>query len=203
MKFLLKQKLNYKKVGFIYYFYPNQFSSQIIKQAKKKDLILDINYKWHGKYRNVDSYLILENDFNRLRADFKKKILEKRARFYRKDPLTQLIQILKYIFQRNNRAKENRMYSAIQKAYNDKQGFLELALKIANKIERKVFSYGWQEDPQQSFHYYIYYFQLGSKQVSFHSSELVLECPEFQGKWIGYKNKLFPFNLKIAKTSQK
>ncbi|HEC38082.1 hypothetical protein LCGC14_1158710 [marine sediment metagenome] len=197
MKFLLKQKLNYKKAGFIYYFYPNQFSSQIIKQAKKKDLILDINYKWYGKYRIVDSYLILEKDFKRLRAEFKKKILEKRVRFYQQDYLIQLIKILKYIFQRNNRAKENRMYSSIQKAYNDKEAFLELALSIAKKVRRKDFLYGWKEDPQQSFHNYIYYFQFGKKQVSFHSDELVLECPEFQGEWIGYRNETFPFKLNV------
>ncbi len=196
MKFLLKQKLNYKKEGFIYSFYPNQFSSQIIKQAKKKDLILDINYKWSGKYRIVDSYLILENNFKRLRADFKKKILEKRRRFYQQKDLIQLIEILKYIFQRNNRAKENRMFSSIQKAYYDKQIFLELALRVAKKIRRKDFLYGWNEDPRQLFHNYIYYFQFGKKQVSFHSDVLVLECPEFQGAWIGYRNESFPFKLK-------
>ncbi len=197
MKFLLKQKLKYKKIGFVYYLYPNQFSSQIIKQAKKKDAILDIEYKWNGKYRNVESYLILENDFKRLRAIFKKRITEKRNRFYQQACLIQLIQIVKYIFQRNNRAKENYKYSAIQKAYNDKQEFLDLALDIAKKIKIKEFSYGWQEDPTQSYHQYIYYFQLGNKQVSFHSSKLIIECPEFQGVWIGYRNETFPF--KIAK----
>ena len=81
MKFLLKQKLNYEKVGFIYYLYPNQFSRQIIHLAKKRDIILDINYKWNGKYRNVESYMILENDFKHLRAIFKKRVIEKRNRF--------------------------------------------------------------------------------------------------------------------------
>ncbi len=196
MKFLLKQNLNYKKVGFIYYLFPNQFSSQIIRLAKKKDVILDIEYKWIGKYRNVESYLILENDFKRLRNIFKKRIIEKRNRFHQQAYLIQLIQILKYIFQRNNRAKVNFKYSAIQKAYNDKQEFLDLALDIARKIKKNEFSYGWQEDPKQSYHQYIYYFQLGKNQVSFHSSELILDIPEFQGNWIGYKNEMFPLKIK-------
>ena len=138
MKFLLKQKLNYEKVGFIYHLFPNQFSSDIVKQAKKSSLILDINYKWNGKYCNVQSYLILENDFKRLKAIFKKRIIEKRNRFHQQAHLIQLIQILKYIFQRNNRAKENSKYSAIQKAYNDKQEFLDLALDIAKKMTNLV-----------------------------------------------------------------
>lgn len=198
MKFLLKQKLNYEKVGFVYYLFPNQFSINIVKQARKKDLIFDTNYEWNGKYHNVKSYLILENDFKLLRAIYKKRIIEKRNRFYQQACLIQLIQILKYIFQRNNRAKENYKYSAIQKAYNDKQEFLVLALEIAKKIKNKEFSYGWQEDPSQSYHQYIYYFQLGNKQVSFHSNKLILNCPEFQGAWIGYRNSSFPF--KIPKT---
>ena len=195
MKFLLKQKLNYKKVGFIYYLYPNQFSSQIIKQAKKKGVILDIEYKWNGKYRNVESYLILENDFKRLRVIFKKRIVEKRNRFHQQAPLIQLIQILEYIFQRNNRAKENYKYSAIQKAYNDKQVFLELAINIAKNIKRDDFCYGWQEDSKQDYYSYIYYFQLGKKQVSFHSAKLILNSPEFQGTWFGHRNLSFPFKI--------
>lgn len=193
MKFLLKQKLNYKKIGFVYFLYPNQFSSDIVKQAKKNNLVLDIEYKWNGKYRNVESYLILENDFKRLRAIFKKRIIEKRNRFHQQAYAIQLNQILKYIFQRNNRAKENFKYSAIQKAYNDKQEFLDLALDIAKKISNEEFNYGWQEDPKQSYHPYIYYFQIGSRQISFHSNQLRLDCPEFQGTWIGYRNEKFPF----------
>ena len=195
MKFLLKQNLNYKKVGFIYYLFPNQFSSQIIRLAQKREVIFDTEYKWNGKYRNVESYLILENDFKRLRANFKKRIIEKRNRFYQQDHLIQLIQILKYIFQRNNRAKENFKYSAIQKAYNDKQEFLDLALDIAKKITNEEFSYGWQEDPKQSYQQYLYYFQIGSNQISFHSNELRLDCPEFRGVWIGYRNLSFPFKM--------
>ena len=197
MNFLLKQKLNFKKEGFIYYFYPNQFSSQIVKQAKKKDLILDINYKWHGKYRIVESYLILENDFKRLLKAYKRSIIEKRTRFFQQVPLIQLIQILKHIFHRNIRAKKNKIYSAVLKAYDDKQEFLELALIIAEKIKNDDFNYGWQEDPDQQYHQYIYYFQLGKKQVSFHSDRLILKCPEFKGKWICYKNLSFP--LKVPK----
>lgn len=199
MKFLLKQKLNYRKEQTIYYIYPNLFSSQIVREANKRGLILDVNKKWRGKYYNVDSYEILENDFKRLLTQYKKRIQEKRNRFYKKDPMIQLILILKYIFNRNIRAKEVSKYYASQKAYDDKKEFLELALNIAKNIKNNGFKYGFQEDPSQSYHNIIYYFQIGKKQVSFHSNKLHSDCPKFKEKWIGYRNEEFPFKLKKIK----
>lgn len=199
MKYLLKQQLKYEKEQTIYYVYPNQFSSGFIKLAKKRSLIFDINKSWDGNYSVIKSYEILENDFHRLLNIFNKKIKEKRKKFYNRPFLEQLILVLKYIFNRNTRAKEVSKYSAHTKAYNDKQDFLELALQIAKKITNKEFSYGVQEDPAANFYPYIYYFQVQKKQVSFHSEILYSDCPEFKGKWIGYKNRTFPFNLREIK----
>ncbi|MFX1499977.1 MAG: hypothetical protein ACFFDH_03330 [Promethearchaeota archaeon] len=203
MKFLLKQQLDFKKEQTVYYIYPNQFSSEFIKLARKRNLILDVNKtietSWDGNYSVVESYEILENDFKRLLKDFQDQINEKRKKFYNRPFLEQLILILKYIYNRNTRAKEVSKYSAHAKAYNDKQEFLELALHIAKKITNKGFSYGFQEDPATNFYPYIYYFQVNDKQVSFHNEVLYSDCPEFKGKWIGYKNRTFPFNLREIK----
>ena len=101
--------------------------------------------------------------------------------------------MLKYIFKRNNRAKEVKKYSARLNAYDDKTEFLELGLRLAEKIKNEAFSYGYQTDPANSYHHYIYYFQLSDKQISFHSERLFSDCPKFEGKWIGYRNESFPF----------
>jgi len=199
MKFLLKQHLNYKQIETIFFLYPNQFSSIIIKEANKKDLILEKNYTFRGKYRIIQSYLILENDFRRLLNQYKHKIKTKRTKFYGRSYLEQLILILRYMFNRNSRAKEVSKRWAKYKAYDDKQEFLKLALEIAAKIKNKDFSYGWQEDPGAINFEYVYYFQLGKKQVSFHSAELYLDAPEFHGKWIGYRNERFPMGLSQIK----
>lgn len=193
MKFLLKQKLHYEKEQTIYYLYPNQFSRWIVKRANEYDLILEKEYEFEGKYKHITRYLILENDFKRLLRAYKRKILKKRSRFNSRPYLEQMILLLRYIFKRNNNAKEASSYSASQKAYNDKSKFLEIALEIAQKVKNPHFSYGWQEDPNESFHCYVYYFQLGTKQVSFHDAILYPSVPEFEGQWVGYRNESFPF----------
>lgn len=195
MKFLLKQKLHYKQENSLFYIYPNGFSKDFIKMAKKRDLIFEINYIWTGRYKRIISYEILENDFKRLLNIHKSNILEKRKKFYEKEALVQLIIILKYIFKRNQRAKEVMIRSAKYKAYDDKNEFLKLALNIAKTITNDNFSYGFQEDPGTINYEDVYYFQLGNKQISFHSDIYYLECPEFQGSWIGYRNETFPFKL--------
>jgi len=43
---------------------------------------------------------------------------------------------------------------------------------------------------------FVYYFQIGNKQVSFHSNIEYSNCPEFKGNWIGHRNESFPFKLK-------
>jgi len=73
----------------------------------------------------------------------------------------------------------------------------KLTEKFAKQVRRKDFLYGWKEDPQQLFHNYIYYFQFGKKQVSFHSGKLILGCQEFQGEWIGHRNETFPFKINV------
>lgn len=196
VKYLLKQRIRRKKEQSIIHIFPNQFSSGLIKLARKKDIVKNINQSWNGKYFTIKSYDISINDYNILISLYKKKIEQKRKQFYDQDPLIQLILILKYIFKRNNKAKDNKKYSAIQKAYQDKQEFLEIALEIAKNIKNSNFLYGWQKDLMELYHPYVYYFQIGTKQVSFHSDKLIANCPEFKGKWIGYRNKKFPFKIK-------
>jgi len=131
--------------------------------------------------------------------EFRKKIWKNtnvKYIFYQKGLLVQLILILKYIFNRNIRAKEVQKYSARLNAYDDKTEFLGLALKIAKNIKNDNFTYGYQTDPGNSYHHYIYYFQLGKNQVSFHNSFLFSDCPKFKGQWIGYRNECFPFKLR-------
>jgi len=193
MKYLLKQRLSYKREQTLFHVFPNEYSSNFIRLANKQELILQVNKKWDGKYSTVESYDILENDFYRLKRQYVRKIEEKREKFYRKGLLVQLILILKYIFNRNIRAKEVQKYSARLNAYDDKTEFLKLALDIAEKVKNEAFSYGYQTDPANSYHHYIYYFQLDNKQVSFHSERLFSDCPKFEGKWIGYRNETFPF----------
>jgi hypothetical protein len=90
-------------------------------------------------------------------------------------------------------------FSATQKAYGDKTQFLRLALDIAKKIKNNDFSFGWQEDPGAINFEYVYYFQFREKQVSFHSDQLYLGVPEFEGQWIGEINETFPFDLRAIK----
>ena len=203
MRFLLKQKLRFKKENTLYYIFPNQYSSQFIRIAKKLDLIFDINERWENNRRIIESYEILENDFKKTYQIFRSKIEEKRKKFFNRPFLEQLILVLRYIFNRNQRAKEVSSYSRTQKAYNDKQEFLELALNIAKKIRDENFSYGWALDPSQEYYKYIYYFQYKDKQVSFHSKRLYSNYPKFKGQWIGYRDDDFPFKLHEIKILQK
>lgn len=196
MKFLLKQNVSYKKEGTIYRVYPNEFSRYIIKEANKRELILETNKIWTGKYYQVNFYEILENDFKRLYNGYKRKIENKRKKFYSRPLLEQLFLILKYIFNRNNRAKEVDMRWARHNAYDDKQEFLIIALRIAANIRNDNFFYGFQEDPGTQKYNYIYYFQFGTKQVSFHSPTLYSNVPKFEGKWNGIRNQKFPFRLR-------
>lgn len=196
MKFLLKQQLHYEQEQTIIYFYPNRFSRTIVSEAKRRDLIFDINYCFKNNHKIVQSYEILENDFKRLLTSYKNKILEKRSKFFARPLLDQLILILKYMFTRNLRAKEVIKYSASRNAYDDKDVFLRIALNIAKNIDIDNFKYGWGEDPGTINFEYVYYFELGAKQVSFHSSVLYDDVPEFRGNWIGYRNQTFPFKVR-------
>lgn len=193
MKYLLKQQLHYEKEETLFHVYPNEYSSNFIRLANRQELILQVNKEWNGKYSTIQSYDILENDFKRVLRRHKARIIEKRNKFYGQSLLVQLILILKYIFNRNIRAKEVQNYSAKLNAYDDKTEFLRLALNIAKRIQNDHFSYGYQTDPANSYHHYIYYFQIGDKQVSFHNSFLYSNCPKFEGKWIGFRNERFPF----------
>lgn len=199
MRFLLKQRLEFKKKKTIFYLYPNEFSRYIVRKANEADLIFDTKYIWENGYRNVEHYEILENDFKFLFKKFKTRILRKREKFSARPPLEKLILILRYCFKRNNNAKSCDRWSATQKAYDDKSRFLRIALDIAKNIKLSGFSYGWQEDPSEPHFCYIYYFQFKDKQVSFHSPKLYQDVPQFKGRWIGYRNDSFPFDLRKMK----
>ncbi|MBD3212360.1 MAG: hypothetical protein GF311_07115 [Candidatus Lokiarchaeota archaeon] len=199
MKYLLKQRLDFKKEKTLYYLYPNSFSRKFVKIAKKEGLIFDVNYRWVNKHRIVRDYEILENDFKKVFKIFRIQIEDKRKKFYRRPYLEQLLLVLRYLFKRNKRAKRVNRYSATQKAYEDKSRFLGIALDIAKKIKHEHFSFGWQEDPGTINFEYVYYFQFREKQISFHSPQLYPNVPEFEGQWIGNINETFPFDLRSIK----
>jgi len=160
--------------------------------------------KQEGKYYITKYYLFDKDEYFQLLSQYKGKINEKRDQFWNQDPIIQLIKLLKYIFERNNRAKEVEKYSASQNAYDDKNKFLEIALEIARDINYSFFSYGYGEDPWNDYHHYIYYFQIENLgQLSFHSEKLFNNVPEFPSKWIGKINEKFPFNLRDVKSKIK
>lgn len=198
MKYLLKQSIDFKTdtSGLFIELFPNNFSRSLVREANKKKLILSTSYTYRYGYKAVHNYLFFRHSFLALLDKYQKKIQTKRDKFYKKKPLTQLILVLKYIFQRNIRAKEVFKRSAKYKAYDDKEDFLRIALDIAKEVRYKQFSYGWEEDVHAINYEYVYYFQLKDKQVSFHSSKLYLDVPEFQGTWTGIRNTDFPLKIK-------
>lgn len=91
-------------------------------------------------------------------------------------------------------------FLSIGKAYDDKSNFLRIALDIAKEIQFPFFSYGFQEDPSESYYDVVYYFEIEKLgQISFHSSYLHNDVPEFPGKWTGIRNQNFPFGLRGVK----
>ncbi len=98
MKFLLTQRLNYKKKHTLYYLYPNSFSRLFVNIAKRLDLIFDVKKDFSSGYYCVKRYEILENDFKRVYRLFKKKIEENRSKFYTRPYLEQIIIHLFTIF---------------------------------------------------------------------------------------------------------
>lgn len=201
MKFLLKQRIEKRKVIGAYLIYPG--NAEFIKLANKMNLVQDVKKHWDNDYFVVEYYIIFEKDFLKLSKLYKQKLEEKRNNFYSKHPLIQLQRLLKYIFERNSKAKQNKKYYNKIKAYSDKSQFLEMALDIAKTIENKHFSYGFQEDINSINFEYVYFFQIFDKQVSFHSDRLHGDIPDFEGKWNGIRNDKFPFTMNIVKKAIK
>ena len=199
MKFLLKQKIKRKfDDSNIVYVYPG--NSEFIKLANRLEIQYSKSQRLQEKHLITDFYIFNKNDYYSLLLIFKAHINEKRTKFWDQDLLLQLIKLLKYIFERNTRAKEVERYSASQNAYDDKNTFLEIALEIARDINYPFFSYGYDEDPVNEYHHYIYYFEIENiGQVSFHSEKLFANVPEFPGQWIGKINEKFLFNLRDVK----
>ena len=198
MKYLLKQRVHIQRKNGCVHIKPG--CSGLIRMANKLNLDKKVIQEQKGEYLTTLLYIFKEEDYYWLSLNYREYLKKKRERFYSQEPLIQLVKLLRYIFNRNIRAKEvNKYYSSLQ-AYNDKDLFLQKALDIAKTIQNRLFSYGFQEDPNESYHNYIYYFEIEDQgQVSFHSNKLYPEIPLFQGEWIGFKNERFPFNLKQIK----
>jgi len=120
--------------------------------------------------------------------------------------LCNLIKLLKIAFKKNNRAKEhkeNGNYFAKIRCYDEKSRLLEKCLNLSKIINHPRFSFGFTRDDNvdsfDPFHY-IYYFQIGKFQISFHSPYLYDGIPKFKKKWIGVKNESFPFDLRKIKS---
>jgi hypothetical protein len=203
IKYLLKQKIKRKfDDSNIVHVYPG--NPRFIKLANQLKIQYSKYKRLQGDYLITDFYIFNKNDYYWLLLIFKTQINEKRKQFWHQDLLIQLIKLLKYIFKRNNKAKEVEKYSASQNAYDDKNKFLEIALEIAKDINYSFFLYGYDEDPWNDYHHYIYYFEIKNLgQLSFHSSILFNNVPEFTGKWIGKINEKFPFNLRDVKSKIK
>jgi len=200
MKYLLKQRVHIQRRNGHVFVKPG--CSGLIRMANKLNLTKEIVQEQKGEYTITVAHIFTEEDYYWLSLNYREYLKQKRDKFYSQKPLIQLIKLLRYIYNRNIRAKEVSKYSSTIRAYNDKDFFLQKALDIAKTIENKHFSYGFQEDPNETFYRYIYYFEIEDQgQVSFHSDKLYLEVPLFSGEWIGIRNEIFPFNLKEVKKS--
>jgi len=83
-----------------------------------------------------------------------------------------------------------------------KKALLFQALEIAKNIKHGQFKFGYGIDDFEkifSDYKYVYYFEIAGNQVSFHSDLFYEDIPEFKGKWIGKRNKRFPFDLRRIK----
>jgi hypothetical protein len=195
MKYLLKQEIQYKINNWVVRIYPNQHSSILIRRANKKKAIINTHKIWKNGHYVVQYYEMLIFSFNKIMTKIKEELDEKRKKFYNKRELTQLMLILSYIFKRNKRAKDKIQRWAKIKAYSDKQQFLHIALKIAKGINSARLKYGWSEDWNIEHYPYVYLFQIGNKQVSFHSDYLDPDCPQADFEWDGIINTKFPFKI--------
>jgi len=174
-------------------------NSNFIKLAKILNIPYKTTKKINGEHLVTEFYIFTIQDFKWLEVCFKTNIEKKRKEFYSQPDLIQLVKILKYIYKRNNDAKKVNKYFFSVYAYDDKSLFLKMALEIATKVVNPNFSYGVQKDPYNSYHHYIYYFQIGKDQISFHSEKRFENVPDFKGEWTGIINEYFPFNLKEIK----
>jgi len=199
MKFLLKQTVrSHKKDGLVKVL-PGVYN--FIRIANKNKIPNQPIERIENNHVITIGYIFTKEDFSWLKILYKDFLEKKRSEFYSMDPLLQVIRILRYIFKRNNDAKNVCYYSNSLNAYDDKTTFLKLALAISNKIKYPFFKHGYQEDPLNSYHNIIYYFEIENMgQVSFHNSYLFEDVPAFSGEWIGIKNETFPFDLRKVKS---
>ena len=198
MKYLLKHRIKFEKKDGLVKITPGTYN--LIKVANNSNIPKTVIERFENNHLIIDGYIFTMNDFFWLKVFYKQDLVIKRSAFYLQDPLLQLIQIIKYIFKRNNDAKTVSKYHSSLNAYDDKTTFLKLALEISKKIKTPFFNYGYQEDPLNSYHKIIYFFEIEKVgQVSFHSNILFLEVPVFSGEWIGFQNIKFPFDLRKIK----
>ena len=198
MKFLLKHRIRCEKKENLIKVFTGTYN--LINIANKNNIPKTVIEKFDGNHLITEGYIFTVNDFYWLKILYKEDLEKKRCEFFSTDPLLQVVRILKYIFKRNTDAKEVSKYYSSLNAYDDKTTFLKLALEISRKIKYSFFNYGFQEDPLNSYHKIIYYFEIESVgQVSFHSNILFPGTPEFSGEWIGTQNVKYPFDLRKVK----
>jgi hypothetical protein len=85
------------------------------------------------------------------------------------------------------------------KAYEDKSRFIQIVLEIALKIKYSFFTYGYKRDNGEEYAQFVYYFEIGKNQISFHCPTKFENCPRFKKDWNGIKNLKYPFNLNEIK----
>jgi len=198
MKFLLKHHIKSEKEAGLVKVYPGTYN--LINIANNINIPKTVMEKFDGDHLITEGYIFTVNDFYWLKVLYKQDLEKKRSEFFSLDPLIQVIKILKYIFKRNTDAKTVSKYYSSLNAYDDKTKFLKLALEISKKIKYPFFTHGFQEDPLNSYHNIIYYFEIENiGQVSFHSNILFPDIPPFSGEWIGIRNLKFPFDLRKVK----
>ena len=110
----------------------------------------------------------------------------------------QLIDILSKALNSNKGAKNVHTRGHKANCYMRKESFIEKAISLARQINLPFFSWGCQYDHKCINYEVVLYFQIGDKQVSFHTSE-IYEAPKFSGAWIGYDQFSFPFSITHAK----
>ena len=198
MKFLLKHHIKFDKKDGLVKVYTGTYN--LINIANNINIPKTVIEKFDGNHLITEGYIFTVNDFYWLKLLYEQDLEHKRTEFFSLDPLIQVIKILKYIFKRNTDAKRVSKHHSSLNAYDDKTTFLKLALEISRTIKYPFFKHGFQEDPLNSYHDIIYYFEIKDiGQVSFHSNILFLEVPPYSGEWIGSRNIKYPFDLRQIK----
>jgi len=109
--------------------------------------------------------------------------------------IEKLFHLLKHTFDMNQKAHRQGSRSRRGRFFCKKSRELEYALMLSNKCTSlSFFHYGKQYDDSCIGYPVSLYFEFGKEQVSFHCD--IEEAPDFEGKWVGYKQLTYPFHLR-------